>query len=274
MELPDGRELRIRRQPEYFRLHSGRNALLPHGVEPARHAWLRFRYWPTWLARRKAEAVVVPRLWADCRRLDFQTISEKRSRMMGGFGSGRRSGSGRTTVEACRSLDINRLHREGCLRAGWMGGWQWTCDGEKIASIRLRAEHDRLHLTYRVRLGGGEWEDVAEICIHYPRRLPLRWRAALFYLPRRGERNRLWTARRQAAWAGALLPVPALLSPRPRQPRRGRMGPNAAPCQQDQATPQRRSRHGRAIPAQAERYVAADVRAPARVRLRGGDARR
>ena len=48
------------------------------------------------------------------------------------------------------------------LRAGWGGGWQWTRDGEKVASINLRADHDLLHLTYRVRVGGGEWEDVAE----------------------------------------------------------------------------------------------------------------
>lgn len=81
---------------------------------------------------------------------------------MGGFGSGRPSGSGRNTVEACRSIDVNRLHREGYLRAGWMGGWQWTRAGEKFASINLRADEDRLHLTYRVRVGGGEWEDVVE----------------------------------------------------------------------------------------------------------------
>ena len=81
---------------------------------------------------------------------------------MGGFGSGRPSGSGRGTVETCRSIEVNRLHREGCLRAGWMGHWQWTRDGEKVAGIDLRAEHDRLNLDYRVRIGGGEWEDVAE----------------------------------------------------------------------------------------------------------------
>ena len=52
---------------------------------------------------------------------------------MGGFGSGRRGGSGRDTVEACRSLDVNRLHRAGCLHACSMGGWQWTRDGEKAA---------------------------------------------------------------------------------------------------------------------------------------------
>jgi hypothetical protein len=81
---------------------------------------------------------------------------------MGGSGSGRRSGFGRDTVEACRSIDVNRLHREGCLHAGWMGGWQWTRDGEKVASINLRTEHDRLHLSYRVRSVGEEWADVDE----------------------------------------------------------------------------------------------------------------
>jgi hypothetical protein len=77
---------------------------------------------------------------------------------MGGFGSGRPSGSGRGTVETCRSIEVNRLHREGCLRAGWIGYWQWTRDRKKVAGIDLRAEHDRLNLDYRVRVGGGEWE--------------------------------------------------------------------------------------------------------------------
>lgn len=81
---------------------------------------------------------------------------------MGGFGSGRPSGSGRDKVEACRSIDVNQLHKMGCLRAGWTGGWQWTRDGNRVAWIDLRAEADRLHLSYRVRIGGGEWQDVAE----------------------------------------------------------------------------------------------------------------
>ena len=63
---------------------------------------------------------------------------------MGGLGSGRPSGSGRETVEASRSLDVNQLHRNGCLRPGWRGGWQWTRDGEKVASINLHADTDRL----------------------------------------------------------------------------------------------------------------------------------
>jgi hypothetical protein len=81
---------------------------------------------------------------------------------MGAFGSGRRGGDGRDTVEACRSIDVNQLHKSGCLRDGWAGSWQWTSGGEKVGSINLRAEADELHLSYRVRIAGGEWEDVAE----------------------------------------------------------------------------------------------------------------
>ena len=90
---------------------------------------------------------------------DFE---KKRMLMMGGFGSGRRRGLGRDTVEACAPIDVSRLHRKGCLLAGWIGSWQWTCEGEKVASINLRAELDRLHLTYRVCVSVGDWEDVAE----------------------------------------------------------------------------------------------------------------
>ena len=92
---------------------------------------------------------------------------------MGGFGSGRPSGSGRHTVEACRSIDVNRLHKAGCLWPAWSGGWQWTNNSERVGWVNLRVEADCgadqfarrgdcVHLSYRVRIGGGEWEDVAE----------------------------------------------------------------------------------------------------------------
>jgi hypothetical protein len=83
---------------------------------------------------------------------------------MGGLGSGRpSSGSGgRGKVEECRSLDVNRLHREGCLRPGWTGLWQWKRDGEEVASIGLRASEDKIQLMYRIRVGGEDWQDVAE----------------------------------------------------------------------------------------------------------------
>ena len=182
---------------------------------------------------------------------------------MGGFGSGRPSGSGRDTVEACRSLDVNRLHREGCLRAGWCG--RLAMDPRRRAgridqpARRGRPAASHLSRAHRRRRLGGRGRDRP----HRPRCLPLRRLTAVFHLSRRGERCRLRAARRQAAPVGALFPVPACHGS-PCQPERGRMGPRAAPRQQDQAAPRRRSRHGRAVPAEAERHVAADLQAPAR----------
>jgi hypothetical protein len=80
---------------------------------------------------------------------------------MGGFGSGRPSGSGRPKVEDYRSIDANQLRRKGCLKPGWSGSWEWTRDGERVAWIDLRAEVDVLRLTYRVSIGG-EANDIKE----------------------------------------------------------------------------------------------------------------
>ncbi len=81
---------------------------------------------------------------------------------MGGVGSGRRRGFGHDTVESCRSLDVNRLHRAGCLDVGWSGSWQWTREGERVASISQRAETGQIVLSYRYRRNGGDWQDVEE----------------------------------------------------------------------------------------------------------------
>lgn len=82
---------------------------------------------------------------------------------MGGFGSTRWGWtSTKGTVEGARSLDINRLNKAGCLRPGYWGGWQWTRDGERVADIRLRAEAQRLILSYRICRDGDEWRDVEQ----------------------------------------------------------------------------------------------------------------
>jgi hypothetical protein len=81
---------------------------------------------------------------------------------MGGFGSGRPSGYGRDTVEGCRSLDVNQMHREGCLRAGWRGIWEWKRNGERIAWIAMRAEEDWIVLNYNYRRYGDDWQSVEE----------------------------------------------------------------------------------------------------------------
>ena len=104
---------------------------------------------------------------------------------MGGFGSGRPARQGREMVENCLVLDVNRLHRNGCLKPGWAGTSRWTQDGEQIARIDLRAEEGRVHLSYRYQVDGGEWQDVEET-------VRLLWRP--------GTVN-LLAVRRRALWA-------------------------------------------------------------------------
>jgi hypothetical protein len=92
---------------------------------------------------------------------------------MGGFGSGRPSGFGRSKVEECRSIAVTGLRRAGCLQPGWSGAWQWTNNGERAAEINLRAEADCVHFSYRVCIAGGGWEDVEETI--YIDRVPCRF---------------------------------------------------------------------------------------------------
>jgi hypothetical protein len=81
---------------------------------------------------------------------------------MGGLGSGRWKDRARKTLESCRTLDVNQLSEMGCLRPGCCSTCQWT-DGNEIFSIKLSAESERLHLRYKMRAGGGGWENVARV---------------------------------------------------------------------------------------------------------------
>ena len=83
---------------------------------------------------------------------------------MGGFGSGRHGG--KSTTGDMHVLDIRKIARAGRLKPGQSFGWQWTCNGEKIASINMRTDTDRVTLDYRARDRGGEWQ-----AMNYPVRL-------------------------------------------------------------------------------------------------------
>src|SRR5215475_8428548 len=48
----------------------------------------------------------------------------------------------------------HRLHRTGCLRKGYAGGWQWNRDDEVVATIRFRFEGEALHLDLPIRSNG------------------------------------------------------------------------------------------------------------------------
>ena len=88
---------------------------------------------------------------------------------MGGMGSGRyQDGVAKETTEQYRSIDVRRWKRDGLLTPGQLFGWQWSCRGEVVASIRVRTESNQVTLTYRHRSNGGDWRDE-----QYP--VPLEW---------------------------------------------------------------------------------------------------
>jgi len=77
---------------------------------------------------------------------------------MGGYGSGRRGG--RTKIESCWSLDVNRLNRDGCLLPGYEGNRSWRQDGVRVASLGLRCNDDRLVLSYQLQPPKGASETI------------------------------------------------------------------------------------------------------------------
>jgi hypothetical protein len=87
---------------------------------------------------------------------------------MGGMGSGRRYQGGKGTTSDMRALDVRRLQRDGLLTPGQAFGWNWTRNGEEVASIQVRTEVDRVILNYRSRSNGGDWQPM-----EYP--VDLKW---------------------------------------------------------------------------------------------------
>jgi hypothetical protein len=87
--------------------------------------------------------------------------SAKDFEKMGGLGSGRWRDRGRKTVESYRTLDVDQLSKKGWLRPGLSSTCQWI-DGNEVVSLNLRAEAERVRLSYAVRVGDGEREDVVD----------------------------------------------------------------------------------------------------------------
>jgi len=105
---------------------------------------------------------------------------------MGGIGSGRRYQGGKDTTSDMRALDVRRLQRDGLLTPGRAFGWNWSRNGETVASIQMRTEAERVILDYRSRSNGGEWK-----AMEYP--VHLEWtgcnlggRRAWFICPAQG----------------------------------------------------------------------------------------
>ena len=121
---------------------------------------------------------------------------------MGGLGSTRWACAIiKGIVEGNRFLDVNRMNREGWLRRGCRGTFDWMRNGEPFGSIRFRAEGDCLMLSYRVQKNGGEWREVEQST-------PIRWTQCRFggrrpYFVCRGVANELECNRRVTKLYGA-----------------------------------------------------------------------
>ena len=83
---------------------------------------------------------------------------------MGGPGSGRwyRWQGTRTTLEEVYRLDVRWLHRHGYLdgRPHWV---TWSRGEQQVGSLLLALQPEGVVLTYRYRVGGGDWESVRQV---------------------------------------------------------------------------------------------------------------
>src|SRR6516162_3530791 len=57
---------------------------------------------------------------------------------------------GRTTCEACKSIDVRLWHRQGRLRVGACFSWSWRAGGEPYGNMDVRVEGDAVVLSYRI----------------------------------------------------------------------------------------------------------------------------
>jgi hypothetical protein len=75
---------------------------------------------------------------------------------MGGYGSGRTSGS-RDITTSYRALDVRWLQRNKFLIPGSRSKVTWSRNGEPTGNIDVRMELSQLFFAYKHRSHGGEW---------------------------------------------------------------------------------------------------------------------
>lgn len=80
---------------------------------------------------------------------------------MGGFGSGRSGWHRKAEDMLC--LNVHAVHRRGFLAPGASCLWTWTWTTGDKASIGLQALAGALRLDFKVRSGGEDWRDVAQV---------------------------------------------------------------------------------------------------------------
>ena len=100
----------------------------------------------------------------------------------------------RRTAEECWTLNVNQLHRDGCLEPGSVGITEWQRRGEPIARISRRMGDSQLTLSYRLPEPGAE--DVEEFVPII--RVPCRYGGSRPYFVCPGIVNGVYCGRRVA----------------------------------------------------------------------------
>ena len=83
--------------------------------------------------------------------------------------------SGRATTESYRQIDVRKMQRGGYLRPGCWSTWRWCVNGERVASIQVRADFGSVVLMYSHRSSWGDEEWTRE---EYP--VSLEWTPCYF----------------------------------------------------------------------------------------------
>ena len=83
---------------------------------------------------------------------------------MGDIGSGSyyRWNSSTTKTEEVHLVDIRFLKKQGYLSPGTYESLSWSCGGEHTGNIRFATKHDAIHLIYKHRRYGEDWQDRNE----------------------------------------------------------------------------------------------------------------
>ena len=76
---------------------------------------------------------------------------------MGGIGSGRQNQGGKDITSDMKSLDIRKLQRHGLLLPDMDCTWHWIRNGEKVPSLHIYTDADRMIISYQDFTRGGEW---------------------------------------------------------------------------------------------------------------------
>ena len=75
------------------------------------------------------------------------------------MGSGQHCRSGaKSTTDDYRSIDVRPWKRDGLLDPNQSFNWQWSRNGEVVASIQVKTEQNHLILTYRHRYSCEDWK--------------------------------------------------------------------------------------------------------------------